>query len=261
MHAAVKAALASAALATIGYFAGPPRTSPSASSESAGPSASPSAPPLVEMPCPARHLPEGAACVPLLAMDEPTEGEVQVERRPRGPAVALIPRRPDRPADPLAIRYPLDGEPHLMRGFDEAMAQSKAESPASVELGAERGNPIHALFLVGQQGKTRVVATGRLVGNTLVTAHDVTESGRTRTYLLVHGKLEGFGPDAKPGAELADGAVLGFVGDSGNPGVVSLYLEARLLREEQDPTKLDLADLVDPATSIPTDVRNVLPLL
>ncbi len=259
MHAAVKAALASAVLATIGYVAGPPRSAPAL--ETAAPSSAPSAPPLVEMPCPARHLPEGAACVPLLDLDEPIDGaaDVQVERRSRGPAVALIPRRPDRPADPLAIRYPIDGEPHLMRGFDEAMARSSAESPASVELGAERGDPIHALALPGQEGKTRVVATGRLVGNTLVTAHVVAEAGRSRTFLLVHGKLDGFGPDAKPGAEVDDGAVLGFAGDSGNPGVVSLYLEARQLREDADAAKLGLTALVAPANSVPTDVRNVLP--
>jgi hypothetical protein len=213
------------------------------------------------MPCDKRELPEGAACVPLVEPDAALDPDVQVEKRPLGAAVEIIPRRPDRPSDPLALRYPLAGEPHILRGFDDVMANPLGESPATVELGAERGEPVHALALDGQDGKTRVVGVGRLVGNTVVTAHVVADDGgRLRTYLLVHGKLDGFGPDVKPGAELDDGAVLGFVGDSGAPGVVSLYLEARRVREEAEVDKLDLPHLVDPSTTVAVDARNVLPL-
>jgi hypothetical protein len=173
--------------------------------------------------------------------------------------VEIIPRRPDRPADPLAFQFPLDGELHLLRGFGVTLGETAADSPASVEIAAERGAPVRVLALAGQTGKTRVAATGRLVGNTVVTAHAVAGPDATRTYLLVHGKLESFGPDVEAGAELEAGATLGFAGDSGNPGVVSLYLEARQVRDGIDLQGAELRGLVASATSVATDLRNVLP--
>ncbi len=255
VHPLVKGALFCAALAAIGSQVRVP-----VSSTTDGPAAKP-APSLQEMPCPPRHLPEGDVCVPLLGSNEPLvrEENVQRERRARGKAFDLLPRRPDREEDPRAYLYPIGSPPLILRGFDDVSTQPADASPTSIELSAERGTPVVAIRLAGQEGPTRVAETGRLVGNTVVTRHDVKEGERVRTYLLVHGRLDAFGPDVKAGAEIADGQTLGFVGDSGSPGLVRLYLEARRAREEVSLDGLALAKLVDDATGVPTDLRNVLP--
>lgn len=181
----------------------------------------------------------------------------QQERRSRGALFEVIPRKPDRSADPFMFVYPLDDEPLFLRGFDGTVGSE--ESPVSLELSAERGTPVHAMALEGQEGKTRVAAMGRLVGTTVVTRHDVPGADKPRTYLVVHGHLDATAPDVKVGSELADRDLLGFVGDSGNPGIVSLYLEARVVREDVVIDGMPLDRLLDPASSVPTDARNVLP--
>ena len=259
MHPTVKGALACAALAAIGVPAAMHQTAP-APSAPAAPSAA--APTLQEMPCPPRHLPEGDVCVPLLGPDEPLvrDGSVQRERRARGKTFEVLPRRPDRPENPRSFLYPIPSPPLILRGFDDVATQEPDLSPVSIDLAAERGTPVLVLTLLGQEGKAQVVASGRSIGNTVITAHRVKETDRTRTYLLVHGRLDAAGPDAKPGATLDEKQPVGFVGDSGSPGLVRLYLEARRVREEITLDGLDMKALLDSATSIPTDLRNVLPV-
>jgi murein DD-endopeptidase MepM/ murein hydrolase activator NlpD len=78
----------------------------------------------------------------------------------------------------------------------------------------------------------------------------------------VHGHLDAAAPDVTAGKEVAAGAQLGFVGDSGNPGFVSLYLEARVVRADiGDISKLGVKQLADASNSVPSDARNVLPLV
>lgn len=105
-------------------------------------------------------------------------------------------------------------------------------------------------------------------GKTVATAHTVREGARTRTYVLVHGLLNHAGPDVVPGAKLEAGAPLGFARAGLGGGLIEVYLEARELREgatlagAQD-AGADAADsrvLTDAARTVPTDVRNVLPL-
>ncbi len=257
MHALIKAALGVALMALAGASSlrGRARSAPTAAPPSA--TAAP-APELVEMPCPARHLPEGEACVPLPTSAPESGPGAFRDRRPRGPSFEVIPRRPDRPADPAAFRFPIEGEPLVLRGFDDG--GNEDESPVSVELSAERGTTVLALALEQQVGKAKVVAAGRKTGNTLVTAHVVQGENVKRTYLLVHGHLDAFAADASVQAERAAGDALGFVGDSGSPGFVSLYLEARLLRDDVELASLDLKQLLDASNSVPIDLRNVLPL-
>lgn len=260
----MKGALACAALAAIGSRVAAPQPP-----EKAGARASTAAPVLQEMPCPPRHLPEGDVCVPLLAPDEPLtrESGVMRERRSRGKAFDVLPRRPDRPEDPRAFNYPIPSPPLVLRGFDDmatpppTVSGVAEQSPVSIELAAERGTPAVSIVLSGQEGKARVVDSGRLFGNTVVTRHDVKEGDRTRTYLLVFGRLDAAGPDVKAGAELNEGQTVGFVGDSGSPGLVRLYLEARRLREDVSLEGLPLGRLVDDAVAVPTDLRNVLPVV
>jgi hypothetical protein len=255
MHALVKGAVAASLLGGAGFVlgGGPQAPAPPPVASVAAP-----VPSLVEMPCPPRHVPEGEACVPLPELAAPPGDDVFRERKGRGAAVDVLPRRPDRPADPAALRYPLASEPLVLRGFDEAVASDV--SPMSIELAAERGAVVSALVLDGQVGATKVAAVGRLVGNSVVTSHVVGEGDQARTYLLVHGHLDAAAPDVAAGKELAAGAQLGFVGDSGNPGFVSLYLEARVVRVDSgDISKLDAKRLCDASISVPSDARNVLP--
>lgn len=264
MHALVKGAIGAAALSLVGLLvarsAPVPSPTPSASASAAASAPAPVV--LAEMPCPARHVPEGQACVPLpdLGIDLEAAGSTHVERRARGAKWEVIPRKPDRSADPFMFVYPLEDEPLFLRGYDDTLESDL--SPVSLELAAVRGAPVRAVALDGQQGKAKVVATGRLIGSTVVTRHEIETPGaeKPRTVLLVMGHLEAIAPDLKAGAEVGASDVVGFVGDSGNPGIVSLYLEARLVRQDVALDGLALDRLVDPATSVPTDLRNVLAL-
>jgi len=114
------------------------------------------------------------------------------------------------------------------------------------------------LELDHQRGPARVVDVGRAVGNTVITAHDVDYGERPRTVLLVHGRLDAIADGVARGAERASGTSLGFAGDSGDPGVVRLHLEARLLRDDVPPAELTLATSLDASRAIPIDLRNVL---
>lgn len=231
----------------------PPAPAPSVSGELAIAS-------LTPMPCPPRHLPEGDVCVPLPDLAAPLSGEEpHHDRRSRSATFEVLPRRPERAAEPELYVYPVDGAPLFFRGFDDDNVRP-GESPVALELAAERGAPVRALLLDGQEGGAKVVGVGRLIGNTVVTLHRVKNNGTERSYLVVNGHLDALAADVAPGKELAAYEPLGFVGDSGNPGLVSLYVEARLVREEVSLEGATLARLVDPAVSIPTDARNVLKL-
>lgn len=265
MHALVKGALAAGALSVAGVLlsrAYPGKPAITVSATAPAPSASALPPPLAQMPCPPRHLPEGEACVPLLALDQPliaSDFEVQRERRARSTSFDVIPRKPDRPSDPTVFRYPLEGKPLFLRGFEQADSAHTA-SPVSLEMAAERGTPVRVLGLDDQEGNAQVVGVGRFIGTTVVTRHVVLGATRPRVFLLVHGHLEAVAADTRVGVELNAGSVLGFVGDSGNPGIVSLYLEARLVREGVDVAGLPIERLLDVSVSVPTDARNALPM-
>lgn len=262
MHALVKGAMFAAGLATLGLFASRMTKKPAPPPVAAASATAPDVPiMLTQMPCPERHLPEGQACIPLPALDEPldaTLGGPQKERRTRGPAVEVIPRLPDRSEDPYAYAYPLPDEPLFLRGFDDRVTTDA--SPVSLELAAERGAPVKALAFEDQEGPTLVAAVDRMIGTTVVTLHRVLAGDRSRRYLLVHGHLDAASPEVKAGKELRADDVVGFVGDSGNPGIVSLYLEARLVREDAVLDGLSITQLLEAAVSVPTDARNVLPL-
>jgi hypothetical protein len=272
MHALVKGALAAAALSVIGTVtavrAPPVVTAALPRVASSSPPGSPVAA-LTQMPCPPRELPEGDACTPVPPLGAPDRadsdrGEMQRERRTRRSTVEIIPRKPDRPVDASAFAFPLKGDeaPLFLRGFDDTLPAADGPfeaSPVSLEIVAARGAPVSTLMLDGQAGPTTVAATGRAIGTTLVTAHIVRAEGRERTILLVYGHLDALAPDLAVGRDLAPGDVLGFVGDSGNPGIVSLYLEARLVLDDASIAGLELGALLQPSFSVPVDARNVLP--
>ena len=104
-----------------------------------------------------------------------------------------------------------------------------------------------------------MVYVGALFGKTVVTRHTVREGGKLRDYLLLFGHLEGPAPGLNVGGHLADGSLVGFVGDTGSPELVHLHLEARRVRDELDITKVPPARLLDSDVSVVCDPRNVLP--
>jgi hypothetical protein len=126
-------------------------------------------------------------------------------------------------------------------------------------VAARPGEKVLALDLLHQVGPAEVVFVGDLVGRTVVTAHVVDEGGRQRTYLLVHGSLDRASPEAVTGAKLEVGAALGFARGENAGRLVEVYVEARELREGRGIDAV-AARPSDPAVSVPTDVRNVLPL-
>jgi hypothetical protein len=227
------------------------------------PSARPSAAPvtLTDMPCGPRELPEGDACVPLpSALGDGVSREDGPDRALRD---AGIPRKPDRPVDPTRLVWPVEGEISLLRGLDGA----PSEHAMSVELAAARGTSVRAVGLDAQVGPAEVVAIGRWVGNTVVTRHTV-RSDRPRVVLVVVGHLDAIAPDLTQGVTVKPSDLLGFAGDSGAPGTVSVFVQTRLVREDAaeleppDPAEptAALADWLSAARSTPTDPRNVLAL-
>jgi murein DD-endopeptidase MepM/ murein hydrolase activator NlpD len=199
-----------------------------------------------------------------------------------------IPRRPDRPADYGAYRYPVpcgaedDGgtqdDPRaparaargrcVVSGYDlDRSDEEQRRAPrlrdvghGAVDLPERRGTPVVLLALEHQEGNAEVVYVGPLFGTTVVTRHTVREAGRLRDYLLLFGHLDAAAPGLSPGSAVREGDVVGLVGDSGSPGLVHLHLEVRRLRDGVDVTKLAPSALVDGTESIVCDPRNVLPL-
>lgn len=208
--------------------------------------------------CPPRTLPEGSACVPLPG---PTALPDEPGAVPRSAgAQEHIPRRPDRPADTAAYRYPLgapDRTPILLGGFE--IAPDGDPRPGTVDLAAARGEPVTATTLEGQEGDPEVAFVGELFGITVGTVHTVREGDRIQRYLVLHGHLERPGPGVVAGSRLRAGDTLGFAGDTGSPGLLHLRLDVRKVREGARLEQLAPRRFLDSAISIACDPRNVLP--
>ncbi|HEY4103061.1 MAG TPA: M23 family metallopeptidase, partial [Polyangiaceae bacterium] len=95
----------------------------------------------------------------------------------------------------------------------------------------------------------------------VVMHHTLRESGTLREYLVIYGHLESPAPGLSHGQNLKAGALLGYVGDSGSPGVVHLHLEIRRAREGVDAGQLPLGQVNQNAKTVVCDPRNVLELL
>ena len=259
MHTLSRAAAVVAGLSAVTFVWGtrrtveppfaPPRTRPSTAPVT-----------LTDMPCGPRELPEGDACIPLPSADSAGPDDLGPSRRLRD---AGIPRKPDRPVDPARLVWPIEGEIALLRGLDGA----PTDQPMSVELAVARGASVRAVALDAQVGPAEVVAVGRWMGNTVVTRHTV-RSDRERVVLVVLGHLDAVATGLAPGAIVKPSDLLGFAGDSGDPGTVSLFVQTRLVREDAadleapDPAEptTALAEWLSAARSTPTDPRNVLAL-
>ncbi len=232
--------------------------------------------------CPPFTFADDGACVVL--PDDPTWGEDPVgapegevipaghfEKSGRWKAYAQIPRRPDRPADYAAYKYPippgLPGGKSVVSGYDldlpdhlQRRGKMRAVGHGAVDLPQKRGTPIKMLPLEHQVGDAEVIHVGWLMGFSVVTRHTLREGGRTRDYVLIFGHLDAAAPGLTRGAVLREGELVGFVGDTGSPELVHLHLEARRLHDGVDGSKLLPGRILAADVSIVCDPRNVLPI-
>jgi murein DD-endopeptidase MepM/ murein hydrolase activator NlpD len=229
--------------------------------------------PLSPALCPAGTIPDGDACVHLPGDDEGPEAEPAAaghhDKRGHWVVYDQIPRRPERPADYDAYRYPVPCEHAcVVSGYDldrpdELQRRGRRLSHVghgAVDLGQKKGTPIAMVPLEHQEGDAEVVFVGSLFGTTVITRHTLREGGQLRDYILLFGHLDATAPGLAPHATVKAGDIVGFVGDTGSPELVHLHLEARRVRSGIDVQKLGGAAMIDNENSVVCDPRNVLPL-
>lgn len=260
-------------------FGGRGAALPAHATASVSPRAGPSSEPTLEPMCPVGTLPDHDVCVHL-PTDDPGEGaEKQATsnaHRARSGTWAVyeqIPRLSERPAAYESYRYPippgLPGGKYVVSGYDldrpDALQRRgrtlRHVGHGGLDLPQARGTPVKMLALEHQQGDSEVLFTGKLFGTTVVTRHVVREAGRLREYIVLFGHLEAIAPGVSTGLALAEGAVVGAVGDTGSPELVHLHLEVRRVRDGVDLTKVPGGGaLLSESVSVVCDPRNVLPL-
>jgi hypothetical protein len=266
----VSAAASLGLLWVLSTGAGAPRTFPAAR----GPHPPRGMAPLASLPCPPGTLPDGSICVRVSNDENAPVAESVARAHPDragdGDLYDQIPRRPDRPADYAAYRYPVACEDCVVSGYDldrpdeqqRRVRHRTQVGHGAMDLSAHRGAAVTLVGLEHQQGPAVLIFVGPLFGTTVVTLHHVREGGELREYLVFLGHLDAAAPGLPEhsDAPLREGRLLGFVGDSGSPGLVHLHLEVRRVRNGVDANKLAPAALVDNANTIVCDPRNVLPL-
>jgi murein DD-endopeptidase MepM/ murein hydrolase activator NlpD len=228
--------------------------------------------------CPAGSLPDGDVCVPFPTDDDLGGDELSAfgaahhDKRGRLRTYEQIPRRPDRSAEYGAYRYPVpigSSGKLQMSGYDLDLPEDEQRrgrqfshvGHGGVDLAAPRGTEVRVVALEHQEGDADVIFAGKLFGTSVVTRHTLREGGRLRDYIVLYGHLDRTAEGLAPGStSVADGAVVGYVGDSGSAGVVHLHFEARRVRDGIDLRKIPPERLVANEVSIVCDPRNVLPL-
>jgi len=224
--------------------------------------------------CPPGSLPDGEACVRLPRDDDegPEEesfANAHHDKRGRWIVYDQIPRRPDRPAEYDAYRYPVACDKHcVVSGYDldrpdDAQRRGRRLSHVGhggVDIPQAKGTPITMVALEHQEGDAEVVYVGPFFGSTVITRHTLREGGQLRDYVLLFGHLDAVAPGVTPGTHLKEGDGVGAVGDSGSPELVHLHLEARRMRDGVDASKLAPAAMFANENSVVCDPRNVLPL-
>jgi murein DD-endopeptidase MepM/ murein hydrolase activator NlpD len=227
--------------------------------------------------CPPGTLPDGGVCVPV--PDGVTRGGEALteqrarhhDRRGRLRVYDQIPRRPERPADYRLYQLPVAALPQqsfVTSGYDldqpdeeqRRGADMKAVGHGGVDIAQKRGAPVALVPLEHQVGDADVLFVGKLFGNSVVTHHAVREGVGVRDYLLIHGHLEKPASGLSKGASVPAGGIVGYVGDSGSPGVVHLHLEIRRAREGVSLSALAPGELAHNSKTVACDPRNVLPL-
>ena len=233
--------------------------------------------PQLSAPCPRGTLPDANVCVPV--PDPNAGGQALLEQRNEHhdrsgqlKTYDQIPLRPDRVKDFRKYRLPvpvLPDQSFVTSGYDldrpDAEQRRGAELSAvghgGVDLAQARGTEVHLVNLENQVGDADVLDVGHLFGNSVVTHHTLREASALREYLVIYGHLQSPAPGLARGQSLKAGSLLGYVGDSGSPGVVHLHFEVRRAREGVNAGGLALGQVNQNAKTVACDPRNVLELL
>lgn len=202
------------------------------------------------------------------APESESQSNVHHDRRGRAVSYNQIPRRPERPSDYDAYRYPVPCKGCVVSGYDLDLPDADQRrgrrlryvGHGAVDLVEKRGTAVTVVALEHQVGDAQVVYVGPLFGTTVITLHTLREGGDLRDYLILFGHLEAPTRGLAAGSRLPDGALVGFVGDSGSPGLVHLHLEGRRVREGVNVAKLSPAAMISDESSVVCDPRNLLPL-
>jgi murein DD-endopeptidase MepM/ murein hydrolase activator NlpD len=228
--------------------------------------------------CPVGTLPDGDACVripedpsgePRSGPEEAPEANAHFDRHRRWVIYDQIPRRPERPADYDAYRYPVPcAHSCVVSGYDldrpdESQRRGKRlvyVGHGAVDMAQPKGTPITFVQLEHEEGDAQVVFVGPLFGTTIIARVTLREGGRLRDYILLFGHLDAAGPGLGAGAHIREGDLVGTVGDTGSPELVHLHLEARRVRDGVDVAKLPPSAMIANENSIVCDPRNILPL-
>lgn len=233
-----------------------------------------SARPLRGMPCPDGMILDDGACIhwpeadPGAPMAEP-EGNAHHDKQGRLVSYDQIPRRPERPADYDAYRYPVPcTRDCVVSGYDLDRPDDVQRrgrrlhqvGHGAVDLVQPRGTPVTIPALEHQRGEAEVVFVGALFGTTVITQHMLYEGAQTRPYLALFGHLDGAAPGVRPGALLKERDIVGWVGDTGSPELVHLHFEIRRVRDGFDIRLLSPQAMISNDVSVVCDPRNVLPL-
>lgn len=177
-----------------------------------------------------------------------------------------IPLRWDRPEDYDAYRYPV-ADSRVLSGYDldlpgplQRRATNGVIGHGGVDLPQLLDAKVTMVALSHQIGEAEVVYVGPWFGNTVVTKHTLREAGSRGYYVVIFGHLHEPAPRLAIGSKLREGALVGFVGDSGSPDLVHLHLEVRRVRDELPGETLSPIQILSREATIVTDPRNVLPL-
>jgi hypothetical protein len=205
-------------------------------------------------PCPPGTLPDGHACVPV--------GVTRLEA-PGARAADRIPKGPDRVLDLGAYRLPVSPSLEVLLGpYD--LGQPEPREPgtaaaAGLDLGAERGAEVRLVRLLDQTTDAELLEVRKTSSSTVVTLHQTGNGREPASYLLIHGGL-GKTPSLERGLKLKEGALLGWVGDPGGPGLCHVHFDVRRIRDGVDARREPTDRLLGDGMSFSTDPRNVLPL-
>ena len=135
----------------------------------------------------------------------------------------------------------------------------------AIDIAVARGTPVFVPKLEHQDGPAEVVYVGPLFGTTVVTLHSLREGAALREYLVLFAHLDAAAASVVAGKRVGADEPIGFVGDTGAPGLVHLHLEVRRVRAGVDVRALvrlseGAGALVNDARTVACDPRNVLPL-
>jgi hypothetical protein len=207
-------------------------------------------------PCPPGTLPDGHACVPV--------GVARLEAPGAWAVPDRIPKGPDRLLDLDAYRLPVSPSLRVLFGPND-LGQPELVGPgpaahAGIDLAGQRGAEVRLVRLLHQSADAELLEVGNHGGWTVVTLHETGGGREPGSYLLIHGELGQTPPGLERGIKLGDGALLGWVGDSGRAGLCRVHFDVRRLRDGVDAHREPIDKLVQDALSFSTDPRNVLPL-